>query len=68
MKFDDSLISHIAKILQVALITGTDIVDNLRTIRLEEKEGNIHMSPKYEEEFNKNIENLLSELQNRVNE
>ena len=32
---DDSVISIIAKTLQVALLTGTDIVDNLRTIEIQ---------------------------------
>ena len=34
MKLDDKVIGHIAKVLQVAIITGTDIVDNLRTLEL----------------------------------
>ncbi len=33
-KLSDQTIGQIAKLLQIAIITGTDIVDNLRTIRL----------------------------------
>ena len=33
-KLDDTVISHIAKLLQVALLTGTDIIDHMRMIRL----------------------------------
>ncbi len=33
-KLDDSVVSHVAKLLQVALLTGTDIVDHMRMIRL----------------------------------
>ena len=29
----DETIAQIAKVLQVAILTGTDIVDNLRTVR-----------------------------------
>ena len=34
MKLNDEVIAHIAKQLQLAILTGTDIVDNLRMIRL----------------------------------
>ena len=34
MRLNDSVIAHIAKLLQLGILTGTDIVDNLRTIRL----------------------------------
>ena len=33
-KLDDTVVSHIAKLLQVALLTGTDIIDHMRMIRL----------------------------------
>ena len=34
--FDDTVISTIAKTLQLALLTGTDVVDNLRQIEVQE--------------------------------
>ena len=43
MKLNDEVIAHIAKLLQMALITGTDIVDNLRMIILDEKEGSLYL-------------------------
>jgi len=30
----DSTIAHIAKIIQVSLLTGTDIIDHLRMVRM----------------------------------
>ena len=33
-KLDDSVIANIAKLIQIAILTGTDIVDNLRTLSL----------------------------------
>ena len=33
-KLSDSTIAQLAKLLQVALLTGTDVVDNLRTMEL----------------------------------
>jgi len=35
MTLDDTAISHIAKIIQMAIITGTDIVDHLRMMKLD---------------------------------
>jgi hypothetical protein len=35
MTLDDNAISHIAKIIQMAIITGTDIVDHLRMMKLD---------------------------------
>ena len=34
MVLHDSAIAHIAKLIQMALLTGTDIVDHMRMIRL----------------------------------
>lgn len=61
-KMSDDLIAHVAKTLQVALITGTDIVDNLRVIELTENEGELVLTESCEENFNKNLETLMSEL------
>ena len=47
MKLNDEVIAHIAKLLQMALITGTDIVDNLRMIILDEKEGSLYLNEEY---------------------
>ena len=41
MKLTDEVIAHIAKQLQLAILTDTDIVDNLRMIRLQEEEGQL---------------------------
>ena len=36
LTFDDTVVSTIAKTLQLAMITGTDIVDNLKRIEVQE--------------------------------
>ena len=62
MKLNDEVISHIAKLLQLAIITGTDIVDNLRMIKLEESEGILYLNEDYLSESNKNIAKMLNEI------
>lgn len=37
-KLSDPVIAHIAQLVQMAIITGTDITDNFRTIRMEPSE------------------------------
>ena len=57
----DNAISHIAKLVQVAILTGTDIVDNLRMAQFVTVNGQLEVSPDYQETFNTNIERMLSE-------
>ena len=63
-KFDDSVLSTIAKTLQIALLTGTDIVDNLRLIEVQEnKEGVLSITPNYNSQFEHWIAKMLEELE-----
>jgi len=61
MKFSDEVIAHIAKILQMALITGTDIVDHLRMVTIESEDGQLFLSKEYAENYESNIEKMISE-------
>ena len=61
MKFNDEVIAHIAKILQMALITGTDIVDHLRMIVLDEKEEMLCLNETYNENNEVNIQKMIDE-------
>tara|TARA_Y100000389_G_C17253966_1_gene409569 strand:- start:493 stop:717 length:225 start_codon:yes stop_codon:yes gene_type:complete len=55
----DNAISHIAKLVQVAILTGTDIVDNLRMAKFVNSNGTLDISPEYHETFNSNIDKML---------
>tara|TARA_R110001592_G_scaffold208091_3_gene459109 strand:- start:240 stop:455 length:216 start_codon:yes stop_codon:yes gene_type:complete len=61
MKLNDEVIAHIAKLLQMALITGTDIVDNLRMIILDEKEGSLYLNEEYTANNDANIQKMIDE-------
>ena len=62
--FDDTVISTIAKTLQLALLTGTDVVDNLRQIEVQEnKEGVLSITPNYNSQFEHWIAKMLEELE-----
>ncbi len=61
VKFSDEVISQIAKLLQVAMLTGTDIVDNLRTLRMIVDDGILVTDPNFSETFELNIQNMLTQ-------
>ena len=62
-KLSDSAIAQIAKLLQVALLTGTDVVDNLRTMELTVAEDLLEPSQEFLEQNEKNVETMLGELE-----
>jgi len=39
LSLSDNVIAHIARLLQVSMLTGTDIVDHMRMIRLNVNNG-----------------------------
>ena len=59
MKLSDEVIAHIAKQLQLAILTGTDIVDNLRIINLHESAGKLYLEPEYAINSAKNESNMV---------
>ena len=63
LRFNDEVIASVAKVLQVAILTGTDIVDNLRMMKLKESEdGILAIHENYEKEFDTNIGKMLEEI------
>ena len=67
--FDDTVVSTIAKTLQIALLTGTDVVDNLRQIEVHENEnGTLSVTPNYNSQFEHWLAKMLEELETKQNE
>lgn len=66
MKLHDTTISKIAQIIQMAILTGTDIIDHLRMLSLELKENEdyIYVAEDYENIFNESIQKMLENAQN----
>ena len=68
MRLNDSVIAHIAKLIQLGILSGTDIVDHIRMIRLriasEEGELNdeLFLTEDYEVTSEKNIERMLTKI------
>jgi hypothetical protein len=65
LKLSDEAIGQVAKLIQLAILTGTDIVDNLRTLRLVTDGESLYLSTGYKEAFNANLDKLAEEVQEK---
>ena len=62
LKLSDDEIAQVAKLLQVAILSGTDIVDNLRQLELTDNgDSTLVMTNDYVESFEQNINKMMSE-------
>lgn len=63
MKLHDNSIAHIAKIIQMAILSGTDIVDHLRMVRFSSIEDDfLVIDEEYEEIFNSSINKMMNNI------
>tara|TARA_X000001036_G_C20147523_1_gene589991 strand:+ start:225 stop:446 length:222 start_codon:yes stop_codon:yes gene_type:complete len=68
LQLDDSAVGHVAKILQVALITGTDIIDHMRMIRFSEKDSKLFLEEEYQKTFDVSLDTMLQNAQDQQGE
>ena len=61
-KLSNSAIALVAKLLQIGILTGTDIVDHLRTLKLTTKDGELVPDAEFEAALDKEIGNMLSKV------
>ena len=67
-RLDDNVIAHIARILQVSMLTGTDIIDHMRMIRLTCKDENLVLQQEYADIFDGSLDNMLKNAQEKKGE
>jgi hypothetical protein len=63
----DTTIVQIVKLIQMAFLTGTDIVDHLRTLHLEDKDGQVILNKEYEKIFEDQIKKMLENSNDQIN-
>jgi len=68
LQFDDSVVGHVAKILQMALITGTDIIDHMRMMRLSSKDSRLFLEEEYQKTFDVSLDTMLKNAQEQQGE
>ena len=70
-KFSDEVIAQVAKLVQLAIITGTDIVDNFRMVSVtpsESDEGMLILTDEYRNIAEDQIAKLMGELEDSLEE
>ena len=66
VKLNDSVIAHFVKLLQIGLLTGTDIVDHFRMVRLSMEDGELFLNKDYELNQEENIAKMLQQASEMV--
>ena len=65
MRMTDSSIACVAKMVQMAILTGTDVVDNLRLMRfVTTEDGQLDPDPEFVEGLEASIQKMLDEANN----
>jgi hypothetical protein len=62
-RLSDDVVAAIARSLQIALLTGTDIVDNLRAIRVEIDNESLVLTDAYRTAEQNNIDKMLQAVE-----
>ena len=67
-QLSDNVIARVVQILQEGMITGTDITDHMRMIRVEtDNEGKLQLSPAYVKQIQEGFEKINVEMTERMN-
>jgi hypothetical protein len=64
-RLSDETIGQIAKLVQLAILTGTDVVDNMRLIRLtpgDSDKSSLEPTSEYLETFEANLQRLQDDI------
>ena len=60
-EMSDATIGHVAQLLQVAILTGTDIIDHFRAAKFTvDDNGSLVLHPEYAKNFDENIQKMLA--------
>ena len=66
LKISDEVISLLARIIQLGILSGTDIVDHMRMIRLQRVDGDESLI--LSDEYRQSSENQIQEMLDKVSE
>jgi len=62
MKLSNNSIAQLVRVLQLAIITGTDVSDNIRMMEFVEEDDFLMIDPDYMETFEANLQKLQNEV------
>lgn len=64
LKLADEVIGHIAQLVQLSILTQSEVVDKMRNIGLELKDGNtLVLTESYAKSANKEIDDLMEHME-----
>tara|TARA_Y100001937_G_scaffold126660_1_gene196497 strand:+ start:831 stop:1046 length:216 start_codon:yes stop_codon:yes gene_type:complete len=61
MTLSDNVIAHVAQLVQIAILTGTDVVDHMRMMVLVDNEGTLELDEEYEQRSEENVQRMIRE-------
>ena len=61
-KLSDELIAQIAKLVQVAILTGTDVIDHMRMLEVCMTDERLFLTDSYKENFEQNVAQMLDKV------
>ena len=63
-KLSDEFIGQVAKLVQLGILTGTNVVDHLRLVRVTSEDGQeLVLTSEYRQHFDANIGKMLAEVE-----
>tara|TARA_X000001388_G_C2148513_1_gene91509 strand:- start:209 stop:421 length:213 start_codon:yes stop_codon:yes gene_type:complete len=68
MRLNDEVIAHVAKLVQLAILTGTDVVDHMRMMVLNEEDGSLFLEENYSQASEENIRRMIEEIEGHMQE
>lgn len=68
-QLDDSVLAQVVRLIQLGFLTGTDVVDHMRQLKLEEglKAGSLVLTPEYVK-YDKDVINKLLDSAEKLQE
>ena len=69
-KLDDTTIMQIVRLIQMGMLTGTDVADQLRTLQLSinEETQTLVPAPEYADQFDENVSKLVEMAESSTSE
>lgn len=67
MQLHDTTIAQIVKLIQMALITGTDVIDHFRMMQLSVQDNKIFLDEDYVKVFDASIDKMMSNIPQKEN-
>lgn len=66
--FSAELLATVAQLLQLAILTGTDLYDHLQTLQMVTKDGKLHVSDDFKVKLSEEITRLTVQAESQASQ